>query len=870
MKKPIELVVDALSSRARKDPSGAFSLSHVLVVVPTAQSGRRLRMALARRFSSGILPPLVCEPSRLLLPEDDSVAGRTDEIAAFYEALGDKASIDIAAQLSDIRRTLGAKALLFRDIADSVGEKLNGEAAYSEEERWRNLAEIEERYLAALARRAKKDRIETLKKTISFPPPLAEIEEIVLACLYDPPPVFAEYLAATKLPVSEISLPFETLTLPRVVQCATGLSESERIAEIFSGVSDDEELPSLCVADADSFAEIEGALKIRGFKVHNPSGTYLIESSLGHLVSQIVALSHSRSYAVFSAFIRGGDTRRWLCSRLDISADEFTKALVQLDNAQAKLLPEKIDQIGPKTTGRLREIFEFIFSVLRKQSLREILRAIFKDRLLDGKDQDAREFAAAAAALGDIIDECEASSLPEKAAHELFLRRLKEQTYSLEPDEGDVIMTDGWLELPFVEADEIIIAGFNEGCVPENVTAHPFLPDSLRRAFGLSNNETRAARDRRILSCAVSCRSEGAVTAFFRSIDSKGDVLKPSRLLFEGLDDKTLIERVLSYYSVSAGTSESPASDFPEAWRLDPGIPPEETKLEFSSPSSIDMYLHCPFNYCLKKTFGERSDDRAEELDPSEFGNLIHDALERWGSGANKDSEDAAAISDELSEHVDALLAERFGADIPAIVSLQAESAKRRLEAFSSAQVAWHSEGWRIESVERRMQVQYGHTLIKGRCDRIDYNVNTKEWCVIDYKTFDSIEKAQVRDNKGNWLSLQLPLYCSMLDADEINYPDARRENIFSSYCILGKDDSSTLFAPAPAFPGSAVAEAEKKIREIIDDIEHGIFWPPSKQEWSYNYKDWISQTPEQSLSPEWIADQLRRIEEREKRRASK
>ena len=120
MKKPLDLVVDALSSRVRKDGSGALSLSHVLVVVPTAQSGRRLRLSLARRFSGGILPPLVCEPSRLLMPEDAAVAGRTEELAAFYEALGDKASIDVAAQLSDIRRTLGAKALFFSDIASSV------------------------------------------------------------------------------------------------------------------------------------------------------------------------------------------------------------------------------------------------------------------------------------------------------------------------------------------------------------------------------------------------------------------------------------------------------------------------------------------------------------------------------------------------------------------------------------------------------------------------------------------------------------------------------------------------------------------------------------------------------------------------------
>lgn len=870
--KPIDLVVDALASRIREDGSQAQSLAHILVVVPTAQSGRRLRMALARRFDNGILPPVVCEVSRLLQPpEDVAVAGRAEEIAAFFEALGQDASIDVAAQLSDIRRVIGAKALFFSDIASTVAEKLKGEAAAAEEERWGELAEIEKRYFDVLKKRGKVDRIASLKKVLENPVAPEGIEEVVLACLYDPSPVFNEWLARTALPVTNISLPEpSSIAQPNAIACATGLSEAERIADIFSGVSAEEELPSICVADPDSFAEIEGALKARGFKVHNPAGTALAKSSLGQLTAQIVALSHSRSYAVFSSFIRGGDVRRWICTELNIDSKEFTAALVRLDNAQAKLLPDTIDQIGPKTSGRLRAIFEFVDVQLRKKNLRGILRAIFGGRTLDSKDQDSREFAAAAEALNTIIEECDALSLPGKAAHELFLRRLQEQTYSLEPDEGDVILADGWLELPFVEAGEIIIAGFNEGCVPESVTAHPFLPDSLRRAFDLMDNESRATRDRRILSCAVACREKGAVTALFRAIDSKGDVLKPSRLLFEGLDDEALVDRVEKFYSSAAGTSEAPCADLPSQWRLRPDIPPEYKSLEFTSPSSLDLYLRCPFTYCLKKTFGERTDDRAEELDPSEFGNLVHDALERWGMSELKESENAKEISDALSSHVDALLVERFGMDIPAIVALQGESAKRRLEAFSRIQVLRHKQGWRIVATELRMQVLFkdSNTLVKGRCDRIDYNESTNEWCVIDYKTFDNPDRAAVRDKRGAWKSLQLPLYCSMLDASG-EYPDARLENISSCYCILGKTDEGTLFSEA--FPGVAVREAEAKVRELIDGIEHGRFWPPSPtKEWEWDFKEWISPSPEETVSQEWIDDQLARMPKSDEREAAK
>ncbi|MBR3820624.1 MAG: hypothetical protein IKJ37_03275, partial [Kiritimatiellae bacterium] len=51
------------AGRVEDTPSGTKSLAHVLVVVPTAQSGRRLRLALARRAAAngwgGLLPPHV-------------------------------------------------------------------------------------------------------------------------------------------------------------------------------------------------------------------------------------------------------------------------------------------------------------------------------------------------------------------------------------------------------------------------------------------------------------------------------------------------------------------------------------------------------------------------------------------------------------------------------------------------------------------------------------------------------------------------------------------------------------------------------------------------------------------------------------------
>mgnify|MGYP003317794677 CR=1 FL=1 len=509
-RKPVDAAVDWLAAAVCADPSGAKSLSHVLVVVPTAQNGRRLRQKLAARFGA-VVPPTVVEPQHLVLGADrPDVAGRADELVAFLEALGDKGTLEVAAQFSDIRGILGGNALSFADVAAQIGGILTDETADSEIARWQEFAELEARYLAALAKSGKTDRIAAMKAALEDPPQFEGIERVVLACLLDPLPAMHRALARLQardhLSVTELAIEQSnnrTIEPFPVFPCATSASEAEKVAAIFAAVGLDEALPALCVADAEEYPEIQGAMQALGLKVHDPSRIPLVTSSLGHLVEQIAALVRTRSYNVFSAFIRSGDVRRWLSRELKLDAHEYVTALTILDNAQAKLLPETIDDIMPKVSGKLRAIFETVDVALRKKGVRQILQAVFREHVLDERDPDAREFAAAAETVNGLIDECFVAGRPPKLAMELFALRLKEAAYSLEPDEGEVILTDGWLELPFLDADELVITGFNEGRVPESVVGHAFLPDRLRRGLGIIDNEARTARDRRILQMAA-------------------------------------------------------------------------------------------------------------------------------------------------------------------------------------------------------------------------------------------------------------------------------------------------------------------------------------------------------------------------------
>lgn len=79
------------------------------------------------------------------------------------------------------------------------------------------------------------------------------------------------------------------------------------------------------------------------------------------------ALKATRSYAVFAAFVRRGAVRKYLMEDLGLSGEDYAKALVDLDNRQAELYPETIDDIAPKTKGKLRAIFERVNVMLRKR-----------------------------------------------------------------------------------------------------------------------------------------------------------------------------------------------------------------------------------------------------------------------------------------------------------------------------------------------------------------------------------------------------------------------------------------------------------------------------------------------------------------------
>ena len=931
-RKLVDETADWLAARARRTACGAWSLAHLLVLVPTAQAARRLRFALAARFeATGVVPPAVkmpahlLEPSEAAFPEADAVtelAVLADVLCAAepgaYPVLFPHAparrtfaeAVDVAQGLLRVWSILGENGLLMRDAAARAPDLIVGDNLDFEVARWRDLARLEEAYLAALHGRGVRFRGESAGLAVEHPPHLPGVEGIVLPGLLSPIPALYRVLEALGLPVTvlvhaapEADGNFDVWgrVVPRadgfldelgvrdeaVSVFATPGAEAAHVANWFASVPPAEALPALTLVDGDLFPELSGAFQTKGLTLHNPAREAVATSSLGHLLGQLVALSEEPRYDVFSAFIRQGDVQRWLASALGLSRLALVRTLGQLDRLKADHLPETLDDVRTFAEGDLRRVVEFVRERLTRsedlENVRGMLEEIFSARTLDEARAEDREFASAAEAVRDMFDEFAGLAFPASRARVLFAKRLAGATYTLEPDAGDVVQTDGWLEVPWLAEDELVIAGFQEGRVPESVVGHPFLPDALRKGLGLLTNEMRAARDAFILKEACTCRPPQNVRLSFHALASDATALKPSRLLLRTRDAATLAARAKRFYADVVGTGRTPARTLPEAWRLDLPLPPPEAPLGHISPSSLDGYLRCPFTYYLKRQFGEAVDDAAEELDAARFGTLCHEALDAWAKGPLADADDARAIAAELEHQVGRILVDRFGLSTPAIVALQADSARRRLAAFAERQAAWRREGWRIVATEEKLQVVYDGTTVHGRCDRVDVNERTGAWCVIDYKTWDTPERAspfdatkaalafakarglplvtQV-DGKGKmkemvWKSLQLPLYCAMLEVSaDPRFAAAKTAARSACYCVLGKTPEETCFADA-LDAAAWQTDAEQLVRRLLRDIRRGVFWPPAPtDEWRWDYAGLIYDRPELSVDARWLADQ--------------
>ena len=910
-RKLVDEVVDWLCGstvyvgRGGETPEGVRSLRHVMVVVPTAQSGRSLRLGLARAAErlgwGGVLPPKIVMPNALLQPADVRTATEAEELATLASVLiesdlaaypdlfprppAEKTSdwaLAIARSLLDVSKILGEGALLMRDVTCAE------DAA-----RWRDLGRLEAEFLERLSSKGAVARSLARQSAVRDGCHDPEIREIVLPAAVDLQQAFADYLGHSDPDVTillhadrgdaekfdawgrPVSFFAASIRPDRIRPAPTAVVEADEIARFFRSVGADEALPALAVCDAEMYPELEGAFQNHfsgdELTLRNPSKEEVAKSALGRLLIAILELSRREDYETFSTFVRMGDVARWAAAELGETSARIAAFVGALDAVQNGHLPRTVEETvraaEAESAGAWRESDRAAAAGLVRLAVavrRELsdpfafLGKIFASLTLDETNPSDRELIAAAEVVRAVKADCASELVPERFRASLQLQLLKSATYMLEPTAANVLATTGWLEVPWCAEDELVIAGFNEGCVPENVVGHPFVPNRLRGELGLMTNDRRAMRDSFVFAEALACRTGDRVSVHLHQIAGDKNVMKPSRILFLGISDEDLPALALRLYAVTKGADGAPPKELPDAWRLKLPIPPQGLVWRDKiSPTKLDRYLRCPFGFYLQETFGEHADDRNQELDALAFGNLCHAALEAFAKTGPKDSTDADEIAAYLADEVRRQLAS-FGERLPAIVELQGEAAIERLKNFAVHQAARRRAGWRIVASEQNLtcRIKGCPTVLSGKVDRIDEHEGTKELAIIDYKTWNRAEK-------DKYDSIQLPAYRAMVEASNL-YDPAKAHAAKAFYCVLAERAEDVRFDEEHACHEGVQSEAEDRIVALLTNLAKGVFYPPTGTDWTKNYGALVWESPEKGLDPEWVADQRARKEEAE------
>lgn len=877
------------------DHRGPLDLSRWLVVVPTRQAGRRLRSNLAAHAAAqgqAVFAPRVVAPEALVAcPEQDTrIATPLQSTLAWTHLLLDVDLAEFRAVFPadppqrsfDWALALAQKFLRLQSELAEAGRRLDDVAAhapaeFAERDRWLQLGELGRRHAAALRRLGWEEPQAARLRLADEPPALADVERIVVVGVSDPLPLALTALArhAARVPVDiAIAAPeseaaaFDDWGRPRVDAWSRrdppwenfsrqvhllpdAAAQAEWLATAAAAYERPDGTVAVAVADAEIAPLAENALTRRGRAAFNPAGEPHRRHGLFQLLAALADFGREPTFEHTSALARAPDVLAWL--ERELGADGAPHVwLAELDELRATHLPATLfaaRRHATKTTARrglalLAELRDTWAAEDFSTGAEKLLARLFAGRRLDLGQPGDRAFAAAAQAWTETVRECAAAApaFPQVRREEwwaLALRRFGDAGRETDKPVGAVEL-QGWLELPFEDAPHVVVAGLNDGLVPDAVVGDAFLPDSLRAALGLKTNAARFARDAFLLHALVaSRRAGGRVDVLVGKVSAAGEPRRPSRLLLQG-PDENLPARIAQLFRGLETRTALPAWD--RAWRLRPRRVPPPARV---SVTAFRSYLACPFRFYLKHALKMEALDAAKrELDVFDFGRLCHKPLEKFAAPEWRDCTDEHALAALLVEELDREATAAFG-DAPSVpVVSQLESARQRLRAAARVQAAQRAAGWVVQAIEQKFNLTIGGMEVRGQIDRIDRHAETGAWRVVDYKTSDRAKapldahlaapwdsapewaRLMLGAREKQWIDLQLPLYVHALPT---LLPEATTRP-HCGYFNLPKAASATALEEWTDYSPELHEHAMRCAERVAEAVRAGVFWPPNEE----------------------------------------
>ena len=854
-------------------------LSSYLVVVPTSQSGRRLRESLAER--GAVLAPRVVTTGFLMRPDD--FAPESVETLAWCEVFsgvedwgkyaaifpqapeGDGWELGLAQAMVQVRGSLQENGHLFGTAARWLEQS-------PEAERWQELGRLEqevESLLKGWGFQSKNSRL--ANEELSFPP---EVKRVVLAGVLDLPQVGARILEAAEVPVSilvagdvggfddwgrpdeswgrEIPWPENgsvTLAGDSAQQAEVALEkvaqEGGRSTEVVLGTGDEE-----------ISAELVKVFAAAGWVLHDPSGSRSaslagwLHAWRSYLKSgEVVDVLNLLSFKQSGVMAKGKRAQRatvlsqlrdqWLVRKVA----DIERVLVLVERQVAEESSERIQRRLGFQAESARLALETMSSFGKWRA--SFLENDFHEsmwRLLKVVDPEDE------AGLFDFLDETAPVAKQLKKPFSFWLELLASflKPVAAEVPEGRMLDVQGWLELLHDPARHLVVCGMNEGRIPGKASTDTWLPEGTRQSLGLAHDAGRAARDAYILTALMKAREGNEINGDLGRVDlivgkstMAGDILQPSRLLLAAKGEE-LARRVKVLFAEIAPSDTGLAWELEDRWKWRPQKVAPKKRV---SVTNISAYLACPFRYYLERVLGmsEPAPDRVE-WSSRDFGNVMHDVLERWGRDeVAREMEEQSALEKWFHAALADEVVARFGQTVPLAIEFQLASMRQRFTWLAREQVQIRRAGWRVLEVEKEFSLEIEGTTLTGKIDRIDRHEGGAIR-VLDYKTgtkakevlashlgsvrslpehLEGVEEVIAPSGK-RWINVQVPLYAAVLErVDE------------AGYFTLGESEADVSLSLWDDFGEAEKESALACAGWVLRQIREQIFWPPSpKEKW--------------------------------------
>lgn len=189
----------------------------------------------------------------------------------------------------------------------------------------------------------------------------------------------------------------------------------------------------------------------------------------------------------------------------------------------------------------------------------------------------------------------------------------------------------GMQDTRILDFDNIILLSMNEKVFPRRGAMKSFIPENIRRAFGLPTSDFIEASSAYAFFRLIS-RARN-VTVYYDSRNSGVGASEMSRYVSQLLYLSGL--KHISHVTASFSTATFEpvpiiVAKTPEVMAKLAAYRPDAAKKRFLSASAVNQYINCPMMFYLNYVEGIRIDEEiVDYMDSSTYGNVVHKVAQR-------------------------------------------------------------------------------------------------------------------------------------------------------------------------------------------------------------------------------------------------